>query len=62
MQDVMNKIELMSSLVGSSLPHYSGRIFSGIKRAVSEGREMEVSANSILFVNRMFNNRFNKGE
>lgn len=55
MNDVKNKILFLEGF--STLPHYAKKILSGITRAYKEGREIEVSSNSLLFINRMWENR-----
>ncbi len=55
MNDIKNKILFLEG--SSTLPHYAKKIFNGVTRAYKEGREIEVSSNSILFINRMWENR-----
>lgn len=43
-----------------NLPQYAMGIVKGVEKAKKEGRELEISANSILFINRMFENREEK--
>ena len=40
-----------------SLPPYAMGIIKGVEKAKKEGRDLDISANSILFINRMFDNR-----
>lgn len=40
-----------------SLPPYAMGIITGVEKAKKDGRELDISANSILFINRMFENR-----
>ncbi|MBF0209159.1 MAG: hypothetical protein HQK53_20055 [Oligoflexia bacterium] len=45
-------------LIGASdLPHYARGIIHGVLRAKRQNREEEISSNSILFINRMWENR-----
>lgn len=55
MDSITNKILFLEGF--STLPHYAKKIFNGVTRAYNEGREIEVSSNSILFINRMWKNR-----
>ncbi len=55
MNDLNGKI---SFLMGASdLPHYAMGIIVGVSKARKQNREEEISSNSILFINRMWENR-----
>lgn len=56
MNNINEKILFLKGF--SNLPHYAEKIFDGVRRAYKEGRELEVSSNSILFINRMWENRW----
>lgn len=43
--------------VSNDLPHYAKGIIEGVLKAKKQGREEEISSNSILFINRMWKNR-----
>jgi hypothetical protein len=51
------KYQIGSLRSSTDLPHYALRIFDGVEKAIKEGREIEISANSLLFIDRMFSNR-----
>jgi len=55
MNNINNKILFLEGF--SNLPHYAKKILTGVQKAYKEGREIEVSSNSILFINRMWENR-----
>ena len=55
MNNISNKIAFLRGF--SNLPHYAKKIFDGVYREYKEGRELEISSNSILFINRMWENR-----
>ena len=55
MNNINDKILFLRGF--SNLPHYAEKIFTGVGKAYQEGRELEVSSNSILFINRMWENR-----
>ncbi len=56
MNNINDKILFLRGF--SNLPHYAENIFTGVGKAYREGRELEVSSNSILFINRMWENRW----
>ncbi len=51
------KFQIKSLRGFTNLPFYASRIFDGVENAIKQGREIEISANSILFIDRMYNNR-----
>lgn len=56
MQEIKDKIHMLRH--SSTLPHYAENLFKGVEKAIKESREIEIGGNSILFINRMFANRF----
>jgi hypothetical protein len=55
-------MDKVKSQIGSlrsfaNLPHYALHLFDGVERAIEQGREIEISANSLLFIDKMYSNR-----
>jgi hypothetical protein len=57
MNEIIAKMEALK--IFSSLPNYSYKLFQGVFNAIKEGRETDISRNSILMIERMYSNRFN---
>lgn len=55
MDKVKNQIKFLR--VFKDLPHYAGRLLDGVEKAIREAREIDISANSLLMIDRMFTNR-----
>jgi len=59
MKEIEGKIYMLRNRnMLSTLPHYAENLFKGVEKAIKESREIEIGGNSILFINRMFTNRF----
>lgn len=53
-----HKIDFLKK--SKDLPHYAMNLLVGVEKAKKEGRDLDISANSLLFINRMYENRFGK--
>lgn len=58
-EEIMDKVKKdIRTLRGfKNLPHYAENLFKGVERAILENREIDISWNSLLFINRMLENR-----